>query len=203
MKQGWNAAMVKSRLLMVSWEEQHASCVEEFILGFYFHNLCTLSSFLITSLNVFTQSVKFRRLYSTTNHTESGLHNASVRFIPIKTGVTRWQQLCTYMCFKISNKPASDLTDDYTERPGSVWQRRELRPSAVSGSHPVVLPSHPRVGAVHAPPSWGEHTGPTVSPIWRTKLTEDCSESLRILIGNTFVFCQWLLSQFCFLQLYH
>ena len=26
--------MVKSRLLMVSWEEQHASCVEEFILGF-------------------------------------------------------------------------------------------------------------------------------------------------------------------------
>lgn len=81
--------MVKSRLLMVSWEEQHASCVEEFILGFYFQNLCTLSSFLITSLNVFTQSVKFRRLYSTTNHTESGLHNASVRFIPIKTGVTR------------------------------------------------------------------------------------------------------------------
>lgn len=178
---------------------QHASQTKTSVHSEMYQRTLTFSAEKV----LFCDWAEYKTNSSTTNHTESRLHNASVRFIPIKTGVTRWQQLCTYMCFKISNKPASDLTDDYTERPGSVWQRRELRPSAVSGSHPVVLPSHPRVGAVHAPPSWGEHTGPTVSPIWRTKLTEDCSESLRILIGNTFVFCQWLLSQFCFLQLYH
>lgn len=184
-----------------------ASCVEEFILSFYFHNLCTLSSFLITYLSIFiNKALNLGDYISTTKHTESRLHNASVFFIPIKTGVPRWQQLCVYVFFKVSNKPVSDLTNDKKLHRETQVNVTEVRAEAQCDwwEHPVVLPSHPLARAVCASPSWGEHTGPTVSPrcIWHTQLTEDCSERLGFLIRNAFIFCQQLLSRFCFLQLY-
>lgn len=129
-------------------------------------------------------------------------------FITIKTAVTKQQLLHLYTCFNRSNKPTSDLTEDKrlhrqnqvnvteerAEAQCNQWERSSrASPPSPSQSCTYICQLHVSMQVS----SWAPLS------VWHRKLAEDCSESLKLLTSNTFISCQQLLNQCCFLQLYN